>query len=69
MNTTISINKETRNLLKEYGKKSESYDDIIRRMYNDLVIRDEVRKYLDETEHVSLEDAIEWTKLKIENDR
>ena len=69
MNTTISINKKTRNLLKEYGKKSESYDDIIRRMHNDLVIRDEVRRYLDETEFVSLEDAVEWTKLKIENER
>jgi predicted CopG family antitoxin len=30
--TTISLRKGTRDLLKEIGKKSETYDDIIRRL-------------------------------------
>lgn len=68
LNTTISINKETRDVLKNYGKKSETYNDIIMRMFNDLMIKEEVKKYLDEKEFVSVEDAVEWTKLKIKND-
>jgi len=30
--TTISIKKETREMLKEIGKKGETYDEIIRRL-------------------------------------
>jgi len=30
--TTIQISKETREMLKELGKKGETYDDIIRRL-------------------------------------
>ncbi len=30
--TTIQISKETREILKELGKKGETYDDIIRRL-------------------------------------
>jgi len=30
--TTIPVRKETRNLLKEVGKKSETYDDVILRL-------------------------------------
>ena len=65
MNTTISISKETRGILQEFGKKSESYDDIIRRMYNDIKLRAKLWEFVDESEYVSLEDAKEWTKLKI----
>ena len=68
MNTTISLNKETREILRNYGKKSETYDDIIMRMFNELMIKEEAKKYLDQKEFVSVEDAIEWTKLKIQND-
>ncbi|MFT4261555.1 MAG: hypothetical protein ACMXX9_03950 [Candidatus Woesearchaeota archaeon] len=69
MNTTISISKKTRDLLKNYGKKSENYDDIIKRMHSELLIREEVREYMDETRFISLEDAKEWTELKIKNER
>lgn len=68
MNTTISISKKTRDLLKNYGKKSENYDDIIKRMHSELLIREEVREYMDETRFISLEDAKEWTELKIKNE-
>ena len=30
--TTIQVSKETREMLKELGKKGETYDDIIRRL-------------------------------------
>ncbi|NWF96916.1 MAG: hypothetical protein HXY34_12310 [Candidatus Thorarchaeota archaeon] len=30
--TTIPLTKETRDLLKRYGKKGETYDDLIRRL-------------------------------------
>ena len=30
--TTIMVKKETRDILKELGKKGETYDDIIRRL-------------------------------------
>jgi len=30
--TTIQVTKETRNKLKELGKKGETYDDIIRKL-------------------------------------
>ena len=30
--TTIQVTKETREMLKELGKKGETYDDIIRRL-------------------------------------
>ncbi|MCD6493903.1 MAG: hypothetical protein J7K36_08965 [Archaeoglobaceae archaeon] len=32
--TTIRITKDTLNLLKEVGKKKETYDDLIRRLIN-----------------------------------
>jgi len=31
-NTTIPLSKETRDLLKEYGRKGETYDELIRRL-------------------------------------
>jgi len=32
--TTIKVRRETRNLLKEFARKSETYDDVIRRLLN-----------------------------------
>ncbi|MFP4656118.1 MAG: hypothetical protein ACLFNK_00895 [Candidatus Woesearchaeota archaeon] len=69
-NTTISIKKETRELLQEYGKKSENYDDIIRRMYNNILMRDRLREFVSENEYSTLEEAKEWTRMKLaENDK
>lgn len=67
MNTTISISKETRDILQHFGKKSESYDDILRRMYNQITIAEEIQKFVDESGYSSLEDAKEWTRLKIKS--
>lgn len=65
MKTTISISKETRNLLLDFGKKSENYDEVIRRMHNTLMLQEQLREFVDENEYSSLEEAREWTRLKI----
>ena len=67
MNTTISISKDTRDILQEFGKKSESYDDVIRRMYNDIKLREEMLEYLSESEYSTVKEAREWPKLKIDS--
>lgn len=65
MNTTISISQETREVLRDFGKKSENYDNVIMRMYNTIQMQNELKRFVDENEYSSLEDAKEWTKLKI----
>jgi hypothetical protein len=65
MNTTIAIQKETRELLQEFGKKSENYDDVIKRMYNQIKLQELISEFINEQEYSTLEDAEEWTKMKI----
>ncbi len=65
MNTTISISKETRDILREFGKKSENYDEVIRRMHSMVTLQQELRKFVDENEYSSLKEAREWTKMRI----
>ncbi|MGV8150315.1 MAG: hypothetical protein ACP5NV_01165 [Candidatus Woesearchaeota archaeon] len=67
MNTTISISKETRNLLLDFGKKSENYDDVIRRMHNTLMMQEQLREFVNDNEYSSLKDAREWTEMKIKS--
>ncbi len=69
MNTTISISKDTRALLQDFGKKSENYDDIIKRMYNEIKIQEEITRFVNENNYSSIEDAEEWTKMKIKTMR
>ena len=69
MNTTISVSKETRDLLLDFGKKSENYDDVIRRMHNTIMMQEQLREFVDENAYSSLQDAKEWTKMKIKADK
>ncbi len=57
MSTTIQIDKETRERLKRFGHKGESYDEIIERLMN----------YCDE---LDMEEFIEarWKRLQEEKD-
>ena len=64
-NTTISIRKETRELLREYGKKSENYDDVIKRMHSEIMMEKTLRQFVSENEYTTLEEAKEWTRLKL----
>lgn len=34
MTTTIAVTEETRSLLKLFGRKGETYDDVIKRLFN-----------------------------------
>lgn len=65
MNTTISISKKTRKILQDIGRKSETYDQVIQRMHNTLLLREKLEEYMDQQSYSSLEDAEEWTKMKI----
>ena len=38
--TTISLRKETKELLKEFGKKGDTYDDILRRLVEQASMRE-----------------------------
>ena len=69
MNTTISITKETRALIQEIGKKSESYDDILKRLIFERTLREKTEEFVNMNNYVDIDDAIEWTKLKIQNDK
>jgi hypothetical protein len=39
-NTTISIRRETKELLREFGKKGETYDEIIRRLIERVSLKE-----------------------------
>lgn len=58
MMTTIQLEKETRESLKKYGWKGESYNDIIERL-------------MDYCEELNLEDMIQerWERLQKEKDQ
>lgn len=60
MATTISISEETRDKLKEFGLKGETYDDIINRLY-ESACREFLHNFLheDKSEYTKLED---WKK-------
>ena len=69
MNTTISISTQTRDILLNFGKKAESYDDVIKRMYNTIMLQKELETFVNENEYSSLYEAIEWTKMKIKSEK
>ncbi len=58
MNTTISISQEMKEKLRTLGRAGDSYDDVIRKMY-EITKRHVMLGYLyDETDSVSIEKAI-----------
>ena len=57
-NTTIAISNETKNKISSFGKKGESYDDILKKIYL-LAVKEQVREFLmSEEGFVPIEDAI-----------
>ncbi|MBS3795797.1 MAG: hypothetical protein KGY80_12905 [Candidatus Thorarchaeota archaeon] len=56
--TTIPLSKETRDLLKKYGRKGETYDELLRRLLEiaeQLEFAERQKKILAEEEFVPLE--------------
>lgn len=64
MNTTIQISKETKDLLSEFGSKSDTYEDIIKKLYK-IACEAQLRKFMEPSdEFIPIEEAIEMTKKK-----
>jgi len=62
MATTISITTEMREKLRNLGRAGESYDEIIRRMY-DASIAQMLRSYLyDTSDSVTIDEALKEAK-------
>ncbi len=57
MNTTISISEDTRDAIKEFGAKGETYNDILKRFVA-VVHEEQIRKHLlDPTGCLTIEEA------------
>ena len=63
MNTTIQISMETKEKIKTFGKKGETYEDIINRLYN-LVVEDQLKAFIHEKKSIPIDDAIKRAKKK-----
>ena len=59
MATTIQISNETKTLIGTFGTKEDTYEDIIKRMY-DLAVKEQLREFLMSSENtVSIDEAME----------
>ncbi|HLC96427.1 MAG TPA: hypothetical protein VJH97_03840 [Candidatus Nanoarchaeia archaeon] len=58
MNTTISISKEIRDKIKEFGTKGETYTDILRKMYDSFCQRQIQELLMDTTGCIPIRDAL-----------
>lgn len=57
MITTIQISKETKDLLNSFGTKEDTYEDIIKRVYN-LAVKEQLREFLMSSEGtITVEEA------------
>lgn len=55
--TTIQLSKETKDKLSSFGMKGESYDVILKRIYN-LAVKEQLRQFLLSSENtISLKEA------------
>tara|TARA_Y100000310_G_C20562060_1_gene753557 strand:+ start:293 stop:487 length:195 start_codon:yes stop_codon:yes gene_type:complete len=45
MNTTIQLSQETKRLIGTFGTKEDTYENIIKRMYN-LAVKEQLREFL-----------------------
>ncbi len=62
--TTIQLSKETRDKICSFGVKGESYEEIIKRIYN-LAVKEQLRNFLmSEEGFVPIEDAIKEADKK-----
>jgi hypothetical protein len=52
MPTTIQLSRETKDLISSFGSKEDTYDTIVRRLYN-LAVKEQLRELL-----LSTEDAL-----------
>ena len=69
MTTTIQISRETKSLISTFGNKEDTYDDIVKRLY-DLAVKEQLREFLLSSKNcISLDEARKelekkWPKSK-----
>jgi len=64
MATTIQLSLETKNLINTFGTKEDTYDDIIRRMY-ELAVKEQLKEFLLSSEKaIPIDEAIKRAKNK-----
>ena len=57
MATTIQLSMETKRLISTFGTKEDTYDDVVRRIYN-LAVKEQLRDFLLSSENcISLGEA------------
>lgn len=64
MKTTIAITKETKNKISSFGAKGESYEEIIKRIYN-MAVKEQVKEILmSDKGFIPIEEAIKEANKK-----
>ena len=62
MATTIQISNETKKLISSFGSKEETYEVIIKRIYN-LAVKEQLREFLLSSEEaIPIDEAIKMAK-------
>jgi len=57
MNTTIQLSKETKELIGTFGKKEDTYEEIIKRMYS-LAVKEQLKEFLmSSADTISIDEA------------
>ena len=55
--STIQLSNETKQLISSFGNKEDSYEDIIKRLYN-LALKEQLKEFLMSTENtITLDEA------------
>ena len=63
-NTTILISKKAREKIKEFGRKGETYTDIINKIYKELKLKESLDMLMSTEGYWNIEQARKWTKNK-----
>ncbi len=64
MNTTIQLSTETKSLISTFGTKEDTYDTILRKMY-DLAVKEQLREFLFSSKNaIPIDEAIRRAKEK-----
>ena len=56
--------KKARENIKEFGKKGETYNDIINKMYKELKLKQSIDVLMNTEGYLTVKEAREWTKNK-----
>jgi len=63
MPTTIQVNMDTKEKLKSFGRKGETYEEIINRLY-DVAVQQQLREFLYSKKAIPIDEAIKRAKKK-----